>query len=406
MPGCQRKTNKKDEQQMRTGVKNGKQHAIDIRPLKILFILTALAFQTLSLTASGDDKNWVIVIDAGHGGKDPGALGSFTSEKNINLAIALKTGAYIEKNISNVTVIYTRKTDTFVNLKDRPAIANKNKADLFISIHANWAKQKNIKGSETFVMGLAKDAQNLEVAMKENAVILLEKDYSTSYEGFDPNSPESYIMFSLMQNIFLEQSTGLASKVQAEYKNRNKSTDRGVKQAGLWVLFNTTMPSVLTEVGFITNPEEEKYMNSGEGQDRIASALFKACSEYIAEIESKSSRFPVKAGNPETKADTPSPEDTPAEELVFMVQIGTSTTSIETTPDNFKGLTDVVEINGQDQSRYASGSFDDYSAAVNYRKQIVNIYPDAFVIAVQGNKVLPLQQALDQKKEFTKRDTK
>ena len=176
-----------------------------------------------------DDKNWVIVIDAGHGGKDPGALGSFSAEKNITLAIALKTGSYIEQNLKNVTVIYTRKTDAFVDLKDRPAIANKNNADLFISIHVNSANVKSVHGAETYVMGATKDEQNLEVAMKENEVILLENDYSTTYEGFDPKSPESYIMFSLMQNIYLRQSTSLASRIQTQYRERYDRLDRGVK---------------------------------------------------------------------------------------------------------------------------------------------------------------------------------
>jgi N-acetylmuramoyl-L-alanine amidase len=407
---------------MTTGIKNGKHHAINIRLLKFVLLLTALAFPALEASSSGPDKNWVIVIDAGHGGKDPGAIGSFSAEKNITLGIALKTGSYFEQNLKNVTVIYTRKTDTFVELKDRPAIANKNNADLFISIHANSAKQKNIKGTETFVMGLAKDQQNLEVAMKENEVIFLENDYSTSYEGFDPKSPESYIMFSLMQNIYLEQSTGLASKIQSEYRSRTINIDRGVKQAGFWVLFNTTMPSVLTEAGFITNPEEEKILNSKEGQDKIAAAIFRACSEYIDEIDSKSSRFPAKITDAVTKNETPKdkkeenetaskpdtgtstrPEDN---ELFFMVQIGTSSTKTETKPVNFKGLKDVIELEGQDKMRYASGKFIEYKEAVNYRKQIENLYPDAFVIAVRDNKILPLQQALDQKKEFSKRDIK
>ena len=397
---------KKDEQKMSTEVKNGKHCTNSTYVIKLLFLLAVLVVIPGTVSAVSGDKKWVIVIDAGHGGKDPGAIGSFCAEKNITLAIALKTGNYIEQNIKNVTVIFTRKTDTFIELKDRPAIANKNNADLFISIHVNWAKSKNIHGTETYVMGLAKDQQNLEVAMKENEVILLENDYSTSYEGFDPKSPESYIMFTLMQNIFLEQSTGFASKIQTEYKEKNSRLDRGVKQAGFWVLFNTTMPSVLTETGFITNSDEEKFLNSKEGQDKIASAIFKACVDYITDIENKSSKFPVKNHNPAPDTNNSAQPNTKSGEIIFMVQIGTSSTKIEIKPENFNGLKNVTEISTQDQLKYATGSFPDYAAAVNCRKEIESIYPDAFVIAVKDNKILPLQQALDQKKEIPKRDTK
>jgi N-acetylmuramoyl-L-alanine amidase len=391
---------------MSTGVKNGKHHTNNMSMLKILSLLAFLIVSAEKVSASGVEKNWVIVIDAGHGGKDPGALGSFSAEKNITLAIALKTGSYIEKNLQNVTVIYTRKTDTFIELKDRPDIANKNNADLFISIHANSTKSRTINGTETFVMGPAKDQQNLEVAMKENEVILLENDYSTTYEGFDPKSPESYIMFSLMQNIFLKQSTSLASAIQSQYKEKNYRTDRGVKQAGFWVLFMTTMPSVLTETGFITHPEEEKYLNSKEGQDKIASSIFKACSDYIADIESKSSKFPVKIQNQEPVVDSSAQTTSKQDEIVFMVQIATSSTKIEIKPENFRGLNNVVEISSKDQSKYASGNFDDYMSAVNYRKEVERIFPDAFVIAIKDNKILPLQQAIDEKNEITKHDTK
>jgi N-acetylmuramoyl-L-alanine amidase len=393
---------------MSTGIYNGKQHSNNICLIKLLLLLLLPLSQISNASAYRSDKKWVIVIDAGHGGKDPGAIGSFTSEKNITLAIALKTGSYIEKNISNVTVIYTRKNDTFIELKDRPEIANRNYADLFISIHANWAKSKNIRGAETYVMGIAKDQQNLEVAMKENEVILLEKDYSTSYEGFDPKSPESYIMFSLMQNIFLEQSTGLASKIQTEYTLSNNRLDRGVKQAGFWVLFNTTMPSVLTETGFITNPEEEKFLNSKEGQDKIAMAIYRACNDYIDEIDSKSSVFPVKNEVTAKTAEKDSGASANSQDniIVFMVQIASSPSRIEINPENFNGLRDVVEITGPDRNRYATGNFSNYESAASYRKEIESSFPDAFVIAVKDNKVLPLQQALDQAKEITNQDIK
>ena len=389
---------------MSTGIKNGKCPTNNIYSAILFFLFIAVQTISSSATVIENKKGWVIVIDAGHGGKDPGALGSISREKDITLAIALKTGKYIEQNIKNVTVIYTRKDDSTVDLRDRPKIANKAKADLFISIHANWAKSKSIHGTETYVMGDSKDQQNLEVAMKENEVIYLEKDYSTKYEGFDPKSPESYIMFSLTQDIFHKQSTGLASKIQNQYNDKINRTDRGVKQAGFWVLFMTTMPSILTETGFITNPGEEKFLNSKEGQDYLASSIFRACREYINDIDSKSgisweqNRNPDRNQNPDQKKDTSVAVISQSGEILFMVQVTTSALKTEIKPENFNGLKNITEIYAKDRFKYATGSFTDFSDAVKCRKKVEAVYPDAFVIAVKDNKILPLQQALEQKK--------
>ncbi|MBK7132711.1 MAG: N-acetylmuramoyl-L-alanine amidase [Bacteroidales bacterium] len=387
---------------MDTGIKNDKLHTINIYSIKLFFIFLVLTIYSVSAATVKDQKKWVIVIDAGHGGRDSGAQGAISFEKNIALAIALKTGEYLEQNLNNVTVLYTRKNDTFVELQDRASFANKNKADLFISIHANWGKTKNIRGTETFIMGLAKDEQNLQVAMKENEVIMLENDYSTKYEGFDPKSPESYIMFTLMQNIYQEQSTSLASKIQTEYKEKIKRIDRGVKQAGFLVLFMTTMPSVLTETGFITSPEEEKFLNSKQGQDFIASSIFRACREYVNELDNKSGISAVKEQNTVPNQNTVKPDALPSAEIQFMIQVAASASQTEIKPENFKGLTDVIELNSADRFKYASGRFAEYNDAVKYRKKLAAIYPDAFVIAVKENKILPLQQALEQKKKKTK----
>lgn len=273
---------------MSISINQNKHNINNICILSWFFLYFVFIIYSGSASASDTNKPWVIVIDAGHGGNDHGATGSYNSEKDITLAITLKTGEYIEKYINNVSVIYTRKDDSFIGLRERANIANKTKANLFISIHTNGVKSKIVQGTETFIMGLAKDQQNLEVAMKENEVILLEKDNSTKYEGFDPKSPESYIMFTLMQNIFQEQSTNLASKIQTQFRDRVSRSDRGVKQAGFWVLFMTTMPSVLIETGFITNLSEEKFLNSKQGQDYLSSAIFRACRDYINEIDSKS----------------------------------------------------------------------------------------------------------------------
>ena len=387
---------------MSTGIKNGKHHTFNIY-IVILFFLF-ITSSTLSSSANGtkDEKYRVIVIDAGHGGKDPGALGSRSREKDITLAIALKTGEYIQQNIKNVTVIYTRKDDSTVDLRDRPKIANKANADLFISIHANWANSRNVKGAETYIMGHAKDQANLEVAMNENAVMLREDDYSTKYEGFDPKSSESYIMFSLTQKVFQEQSTDLASKIQKQFRERVNRNDRDVKQAGFWVLYNTKMPSVLVETGFITNLDEEKYLNSKEGQDYLASSIFRACRDYLNEIDSKSGISWEKNQDTAQKNDTLTRVNSQTGEILFMVQVTTSVSKTEIRPENFKGLSDVTEIITQNRFKYAAGNFPDYSEAVDYRKKIDTIYPDAFVIAVKDNKILPLQQALEQKRKTQK----
>jgi N-acetylmuramoyl-L-alanine amidase len=381
---------------MGSDIKNGKERTNYIYILKLLQVVFLSVVVSGWQPANSSEKTWVIVIDAGHGGKDPGALGSASKEKNINLAIALKTGEYLEKNMENVKVLYTRNRDAFVGLKERAEFANKNKADLFISVHSNSISNKNIKGTETWIMGPAKDEENLEVAIKENEVIRWEDDFSTKYEGFDPGSPESYIMFTVMQNTFKEQSTWLASNIQDQFKNRAGRTDLGVKQAGFWVLFMTSMPSVLVETGFITNPEEERYLNSKEGQEYIASAIFRASCDYINDVDKKSQISTSVETESLITADSaitesPSPDD----ELTFMIQIISSAERKEVKPENFKGIKEVIEIPADDRFRYVTGSFVNYTDAVEYRKKIGNVYPDAFVIAVKDNKVLPLQDALN-----------
>jgi N-acetylmuramoyl-L-alanine amidase len=385
---------------MSTGIKNGKHHTFNIYKVILFFLFIFVPVISFSVSAIKDEKNRVIVIDPGHGGKDSGALGSVSQEKDINLAIALKTGEYIQQNIKNVTVIYTRKNDTFVELRDRPKIANKANADLFISVHANSSNSKKVMGAETWIMGIAKDQANLEVAMKENAVMLREADYSTKYEGFDPKSSESYIMFSLTQKVFQEQSTDLATKIQQQFRERVNRNDRDVKQAGFWVLYNTKMPSVLVETGFITNPDEERYLNSKEGQDYLASAIFRACKEYLDQIDSRTGSSISQDQVTDQKPDTVSKADPQTEETIFMVQVSSSISRIEIKPVNFKGLKEITEIKADDRFKYATGNFSLYSDAVNYKNKIETYYPDAFVIAVKNNKILDLQEALEKKRKL------
>ena len=390
---------------MFTKSKNGKHCTIYINRIILIFIALVSIIISGSVPISGGKARWVVVIDPGHGGRDPGTVGSFSYEKNIVLPVALRMGAYLEKNIPNVKVIYTRKTDIYVELYERAEIANRNNADLFISIHANSIpKGKNAYGSETFVMGHSLDEQNLAVAMKENEVMLLDKDYSTKYEGFDPKSTESYIMFTLMQNAFAEQSTDLAAKIHYQFKNRMERFDRGVKQERFWVLWKTTMPSVLTELGFVSNLAEEKYLNSKAGQDSLATALYSACREYIDEIDRKSRVPEVVAKGAPIKSDSISVSVPSISKgtIIYKVQIAASPKKVALKPENFRNLKDLTEIFSGGRYRYTSGSFTEYDSAAAYRKKITPVYPDAFVIAVKDNKIVPLQETLDKNRYKSK----
>ena len=235
--------------------------------------------------AAGQVKT--IVIDAGHGGDKPGAVGKKSKEKNITLSLALKLGKLIEENYPDVRIIYTRTTDVDITLAERARIANRAKADLFLSIHCNSWTNTSPTGVETYVMGLSQSKANMEVAKKENADILLEKDYkdNSDYQGFDPNSPESYVMFAMYQNAYIDKSLDFAGLIQDQYKSAIKTINRGVKQAEIFVLYKTAMPAVLTEVGFISNPEEEQYMMSDEGQATIVVSIFKAFVAYKSQTE-------------------------------------------------------------------------------------------------------------------------
>jgi N-acetylmuramoyl-L-alanine amidase len=258
-----------------------------------------------------------VVIDAGHGGKDPGCLGITTSqEKHIALAIALKLGKYIQKNTPDVKVIYTRSSDIFIDLDERAAIANRNKADLFICIHCNTACSINKKtkkkscneevfGTETYVMGLHKTNANLNVAKRENEAILLEKNYQKRYDGFDPNSETGYILLTMQQSAYLKQSLSFASKVQKHVKEKSGRIDKGVQQAGFLVLWRTSMPSVLIETEFISNTESEKFALSEAGQDNLAHAIFSAFRQYKDEIEGKYMKYDDETGVSEQN--TPAP---------------------------------------------------------------------------------------------------
>jgi N-acetylmuramoyl-L-alanine amidase len=252
----------------------------------ILFLLAILFLKATPFQAK--EKTFTVVIDAGHGGKDPGSVTSRVKEKTVNLAVALKLGDFIKAGHKDVKVIYTRETDRFVELNERASIANRNRADLFISIHANSMKKghQSIRGTETYTLGLAQSTENLDVAMLENSVILLEDNYKQRYGGFDPHSSESYIIFEYVQNKHMEQSIVFASEIQNAFAAA-KRRSRGVRQAGFLVLRASNMPSVLVELGFISNPEEEQFLISKNGQNQLARAIYKAFTKYKADYDRK-----------------------------------------------------------------------------------------------------------------------
>jgi len=365
-----------------------------------------------------------VVIDAGHGGKDKGCLGSKSYEKDVALAIALQLGVYLEETFPDLNVIYTRKTDVFVELQDRASIANKAKADLFICIHAN-AGGSSAYGTETFVMGDAKSESNMKAAQRENSVILMEDNYATKYGDFDPNSPASYIIFTFSSKAHQAQSISFAEKIQAQFRERVARKDRGVKTAGFLVLHQTTMPSVLIETGFLTNKNEERFLTSKEGQDYLASAIYRAFKEYKQEVESVSQSIIDDSIEQDAESLAPKKEEkkNPAGQkaseksvteinkenqieskledgLMFKVQIATSTNKVETTPENFKGLQEVSFYEAGGLFRYTYGAEKTWEAANQIQKKVKESgYEDSFIVAFHNGKRIAVGEAVKLLKE-------
>lgn len=256
----------------------------------LCFFLVLLTFgPTISLKAQeAPKKKYKVVIDAGHGGKDWGTRGKSLKEKDVVLKVALKVGKYLESMTDNIEVIYIRKKDEYSHPKERAIIANEKEADLYVSIHANAMPpgNSNVFGTETYVMGTKNIGRNFEVAKRENSVILLEENYEEIYQGFDPSSPEVNIMFEIMQEAYQENSIFLAETIEDEFDKRAGRKSRGVKQSSLWVLWNTAMPSVLIEIGYLTNPKEEKELSTDKVQDYIASAIFRSVRDYFEYLDS------------------------------------------------------------------------------------------------------------------------
>lgn len=380
-------------------------------------------------TGSAEAKDFVVVIDAGHGGHDPGAIGKISKEKNINLNVALKLGKQIQKNCPDVKVIYTRTRDVFIPLNRRAEIANDAKADLFISVHTNaLANNRTAKGASTWTLGLAKSDANLEVAKRENSVILYESDYKTRYAGFNPNSSESYIIFEFMQDKYMSQSVHLASLVQKQFRNTCRRIDRGVHQAGFLVLKASAMPSILIELGFISTPEEERYLNSEAGTTTLANGIFRAFLTYKREQEIRlngSSRtvLPEDTPQPEEEAKetakttsetTPKPAgqngkpaSRPAEKtaaaqtesssLVFKVQVLTSVRPLAKNDKRLKGLKNVDYYKEGGLYKYTYGASSDYNKVLRTKRSITAKFKDAFIVAFKNGKKVNINTAI---KEF------
>lgn len=351
--------------------------------VRVFFLFLFNTFFIVGAHSQQSTKFRTVVIDAGHGGKDPGALGKIAKEKDVVLAIALKVGNYVEDYLPDVKVIYTRKKDVFVPLYKRAEIANKNEADLFISIHANAISNIKILGAETFALGPARSNENLDVAKKENSVIVMEDEYTTKYEGFDPNSTESYILFEYMQSTYLEQSTLMASIVQKQFKERAGRKDRGVKQAGFLVLRNVTHPSVLVEVGFLSNKTEEKYLTTSNGQTYIASAIFRAIRDYKKQFDEKSTVVKT------AKKKKPKIENS----IVFRIQVASYRREIKKGSGIYKKFDDIFVFKENGRYKYTTGSSADYDEIYEKLKVIKKKTPGSFIVAFDKNKKIPLSDA-------------
>lgn len=395
----------------------------------LLLIFSVLIFvKSFSATSHTEiNKQMVVVIDPGHGGKDPGAINKGIQEKDVVLGIGLKLGRYITESFPDVKVIFTRNTDVFVPLIERSRIANRSKADLFISLHANTCGTPSLRGTETFVLGLHRSNENLDVAKKENSVILMEDNYRQTYEGFDPNSSESYIMFELVQDTYLDQSLSFADDIQRQFSSRLESSNRGVKQAGFLVLRQSSMPSVLVETGFISNQAEANSLKSEEGQRVIASSILEAFRRFKNRNSGVTTHKPI--ANSVTKPDTAElsvlPEKKPEEKqelkadenkvvsenktavaektnsaivqtlpadtlsnnavvgsiIYYSVQIGANTVPVEPTAANFKGLKEVRREKTDKYYRYYLGKEASVENITPRLLQIKMKFPQAFIVS-------------------------
>lgn len=367
----------------------------------LLSLFVLFSFGIFSVQASSDceppREKFTVVLDAGHGGQDPGNRGNGFFEKDIALQVVLNIGAELEK-LPDVEVIYTRKTDVFVTLAGRAEIANKAEADLFISVHCN-AHNSQAHGTETFVLGLHRNEDNLKVAMRENQVIYLEEDYEVTYDGFNPNSPESYIGLTLMQEEYLDQSVLLADFVQKNFTRDLKLTDRGVKQAGFLVLRQTYMPSVLIETGFLTNKTEGAFLNSRSGQDKISDAIVEAVKNYknsinLEILEGLAENPPLEVN---TEVATEGPVDV-YDNVTFRVQLAATGKKIDPNARNFQGLPNVERIKEGKLFKYYFGATSSYIQVKELHETAKEKgYVTSYIVAFRDNSKISVNDALKTK---------
>ena len=399
----------------------------------------------LAMTSFAANRNFTLVIDAGHGGHDAGARGAISMEKNINLSVALQFGRYVEKYMPEVRVIYTRKTDKFVSLIERANIANRANADLFISVHTNALPAGKIaRGFETYTLGMHRAKDNLDVAMRENSVISMEKDYKQTYQGFDPKSSESYIIFEFIQGKNMERSVELARMIQRKVCDNANRPDKGVHQAGFLVLRETSMPSCLIELGFITTPDEERILNNSDRVNEIAKSIYDGFAQYrnkydkrvtvpyrplqsgdVEELKEQESQHQVesqrkneaqkkvevlkktealKRTEPQKMAEVqkrvvaqkkPEPKDAP----VFKLQIFVSDRILRKGDAHFKGETDYESFREGNLVKYTMGSSTNYNEVYRLRKSLQEKFPEAFIIAFKNGQKYDVNQAIREFKQ-------
>ena len=369
---------------------------INVRFIILLVNLMLFSYDVFS-NGLNNNKLKTIVIDPGHGGKDPGTLGTkrySKYEKDIALSVSLKLGDYISNSFPDIKVVYTRKEDVFLELNERTRIANKSNADIFISVHCDGFTNSKAYGASVFVMGMSKLKANLDVAMRENAAMYLEDNYKQKYDGFDPKSAESYIVFSLMQNTYLEQSLQLAEYVEEQFAYKANRKSRGVKQAPFYVISRTNMPSILVECGFLTNPKEEDYLQTDKGQNQIAMSIFEAVKNYKISIESSFSLNNIIDSNDINK----SKNNLPLNKVIYKVQIATNLTSI-LNDKKFAGIkVEEKLVNGI--YKYYVGSNSDKRIVDEMKTDLKNNgFKDAFVVAFYNGKRISTKDALNLQKQ-------
>lgn len=366
--------------------------------LMCMFVMTSLAA----------NKRFTLVIDPGHGGHDAGALGAISKEKNINLAVALRFGKYVEQNLPEVRVIYTRKTDVFIPLNERANIANRANADLFISVHTNALPAGKIaRGFETYTLGMHRAKDNLDVAMRENSVISMEKDYQQRYQGFDPRSSESYIIFEFIQGKNMERSVDLARMIQRGVCDGANRPDKGVHQAGFLVLRETSMPGCLIELGFITTPDEERLLNNDSRVDDIARGIYEAFAKYKNKYD-RSVSVPYRAKDSEDvnlPKIVPDQEPAPkkkaeiADAPVFKLQIFVGSRNLRKGDAHFKGETDYDSFQEGNLVKYTLGASTNYNEIYRLRKEKLDKFPEAFIIAFKNGQKYDVNQAIREFKQ-------